>query len=41
MSDGVSHQFSTAEWNSHLLPNVVSSTEVKRVLVLSMTVKEH
>lgn len=41
MSDGISHQFSTAEWDSHLLPNVVSITEGKLVLVLNKTAKEH
>ena len=41
MSDGIAHQFSTAEWDSHLLPNVVSITEVKLVLVLNKTAKEH
>lgn len=29
MSDGILHRFSTAECNSHVLPNAVSITESK------------
>lgn len=32
MSDGIAHQFSTAEWDSHLLPSIVSITEVGATL---------
>lgn len=28
MSDGIAHQFSTAEWDSHLLLSIVNITKV-------------
>jgi len=34
MSDGILHQFSTAECNFHVVPNAVGITEVKLVLVI-------
>lgn len=38
MSDGIAHQFSTAEWDSHLFLSIVL---LKLFLVLDKTAKKH